>query len=184
VNAFVATTLSAAAGCFSWAAIEYLKRGKPSVLGFCSGAVAGLAMITPTSGFVSAGSAVLIGLLAGAATFTACNHLKAKFGCDDSLDTFGGHAVGGTLGTILTGVFATAAVNGNLAHGPIAALVGRTLWIEQLKAGGILLGWSVIGTVAIASLVRAACGGLRVSPDEETIGLDLSEHGEDGYIIE
>jgi Amt family ammonium transporter len=184
VNAFVATTLSAAAGCFSWSLIEYLRRGRPSVLGMCSGAVAGLATITPASGFVSAGSALLIGLAAGAATYFACNHLKARFGYDDSLDTFGVHAVGGTLGTILTGVFATAAVNSNLAAGPIAGLVGRTLWLEQLKAGMIVVVWSVVGTTVVAWFVGLSAGGLRVNQDEERVGLDLTEHGEEGYIIE
>jgi ammonium transporter, Amt family len=184
VNAFVTTTLSAAAGCFSWSLIEYIQRGKPSVLGFCSGAVAGLATITPASGFVTAGSAVLIGLAAGGATHFACNHLKAWFGYDDSLDTFGVHAVGGTLGVILTGVFATAAANPNLATGPVAGLVGGILWLEQLKAAAIVVAWSVGATTAIAWLVRLSTGGLRVERDDETVGLDLTEHGEEGYIIE
>jgi len=184
VNAFVNTTLAAATGCFIWPMLEYLRRGKPSVLGFCSGAVAGLATITPASGFVTAGNAVLIGLLAGAATYLACNYLKAKFKYDDSLDTFGVHAVGGTLGTVLAGVFASAAVNPNLASGPIAALVGHSLWLEQLKAGGLVLLWSVTGTVAIAKVVDYAFGGLRVSEEDESQGLDVAEHGEEGYIIE
>lgn len=184
VNAFVATTLSAAAGCFSWSAVEYFRRGKPSVLGLCSGAVAGLATITPASGFVTAGSAVLIGLAAGAATYFACNNLKARFGYDDSLDTFGVHAVGGTLGTILTGVFATAAANPNLAAGPIASLVGQTLWIEQIKAAAVVLVWSTVATAGIAWLVGLSASGLRVASDDETVGLDLAEHGEEGYIVE
>jgi Amt family ammonium transporter len=184
VNAFVTTTLSAAAGCFSWSLIEYLNRGKPSVLGLCSGAVAGLATITPASGFVTAGSAILIGLAAGGATYFACNHLKTRFGYDDSLDTFGVHAVGGTLGTILTGVFATAAANPSLATGPLAALVGRTLWLEQLKAGAIVIAWSVGATMAIAWVVKFSTSGLRVDRENETVGLDLAEHGEEGYIIE
>ena len=184
VNAFVTTTLSAAAGCFSWSLFEYVRRGKPSVLGFCSGAVAGLATITPASGFVTASSAVVIGLAAGAATYFACNNLKSRFGYDDSLDTFGVHAVGGTLGTILTGVLATAAVNPNLATGPIAALVGRTLWLEQLKAGAIVVVWSFVATTGIAWIVGLSARGLRVERDDETVGLDLAEHGEEGYIVE
>jgi len=184
VNAFVTTTLSAAAGCFSWSLVEYIRRGKPSVLGFCSGAVAGLATITPASGFVTASSAVVIGLAAGTATYFACNNLKSWFGYDDSLDTFGVHAVGGTLGTILTGVFATAAVNSNLATGPIAALVGRTLWLEQLKAGAIVAAWSVVATMGIAWIVRLSANGLRVAGEDERVGLDLTEHGEEGYIVE
>jgi Amt family ammonium transporter len=179
VNAFVTTTLAAAAGCFIWPLLEYLRRGKPSVLGFCSGAVAGLATITPASGFVTAGNAVLIGLIAGAATYLACNYLKAKFNYDDSLDTFGVHAVGGTLGTIMAGIFATTAVNPNLAN-----IGNYTLWLEQLKAGGLVLVWSVTATVIIANVVGYAFGGLRVSEEEESQGLDVAEHGEEGYIIE
>jgi ammonium transporter, Amt family len=154
------------------------------VLGFCSGAVAGLATITPASGFVTPGAAVLIGLLAGAATFFACNTIKAWFKYDDSLDTFGVHAVGGTLGTILAGVFATAAVNPNLADPRIAAYVGHSLWFEQLKAAVIVLLWSVVGTVALAKVVGLTLGTLRVSEEHETVGLDLAEHGEEGYITE
>jgi len=184
VNAFVTTTLAAGAGCFMWPALEYVMRGKPSVLGFCSGAVAGLATITPASGFVTAGNAVLIGLVAGTATFFACNSLKARFGYDDSLDTFGVHAVGGTIGTILAGVFATAAVNPNLGAGPIAALVGRSLWLEQLKAGGLVLVWSVGATLVLAKVVGWVTGGLRVDPEIETAGLDVAEHGEEGYILD
>lgn len=184
VNAFVTTTLAAGAGCFMWPALEYLLRGKPSVLGFCSGAVAGLATITPASGFVTAGSAVLIGLVAGAATFFACNSLKAKFGYDDSLDTFGVHAVGGTIGTILAGVFATTAANPNLGVGPIAGLVGRSLWIEQLKAGGLVLCWSVLATFVLAKITGWLVGGLRVDPEIERAGLDVAEHGEEGYILD
>ncbi len=184
VNAFVATTLSAAAGCFSWSLAEYFRRGKPSVLGLCSGAVAGLATITPASGFVTAGSAVVIGLLAGLATYLACNHIKARFGYDDALDTFGVHAVGGTLGTILTGVLATTAANANLAASPVAGLLGRTLWLEQLKAVVVVLVWSVTATAVIAWLINLAFGGLRVDQEDETVGLDLAEHGEEGYIIE
>ncbi|MFA5263569.1 MAG: ammonium transporter [Opitutaceae bacterium] len=184
VNAFVTTTLSAAAGCFMWAAIEYKVRGKPSVLGFCSGAVAGLATITPASGFVSPGSAVLIGLIAGGSTYFACNHLKAKFGYDDSLDTFGVHAVGGTIGTVLAGVFATVGANPNLGVGPIAALVGKTLWLEQIKAGGLVIIWSVLGTVVLAKLAGAFAGGLRVDDEIEQGGLDIGEHGEEGYFLD
>jgi Amt family ammonium transporter len=179
VNAFVSTTLAAAAGCFIWPMLEYLRRGKPSVLGFCSGAVAGLATITPASGFVTAGNSVLIGLIAGTATYLACNYVKAKFNYDDSLDTFGVHAVGGTIGTIMAGVFATTAVNPNLA-----TIANRALWLEQIKAGGLVLVWSVTATVIIAKVVGFAFGGLRVSEEDEAQGLDVAEHGEEGYIIE
>jgi Amt family ammonium transporter len=184
VNAFVTSTLSAAAGCFAWSSIEYFRRGKPSILGLCSGAVAGLATITPASGFVTAGSAVGIGLAAGAATYFACNSLKARFGYDDSLDTFGVHAVGGTLGTVLTGVFATAVVNPNLAAGPIADCVGRTLWLEQIKAAAFVLVWSTAATAGLAWLIGLCTDGLRVDGEDESVGLDVSEHGEEGYILD
>ena len=179
VNAFVTTTLAAAAGCFMWPFLEYLHRGKPSVLGFCSGAVAGLATITPASGFVTAGNAVLIGLVAGAATFGACNFLKATIKYDDSLDTFGVHAIGGTIGTIFAGIFATKAI-----HPGIGAIENYKLWLEQIKAGGIVLVWSVTATIVIAKIVGLAFGGLRVSEEDESQGLDVAEHGEEGYIIE
>jgi len=180
-NAFVTTTLSAAVACCVWPAIEYLTRGKPSVLGFCSGAIAGLATITPAAGFVTPGSAIFIGLVAGIVPYLACTKLKSWFGYDDALDTFGVHAVGGTLGTIMAGVFATVKVNPNLGADRIKDLVGHTLWIEQLKAGGIVLVWSVAATALIATLVKAVLGSMRATVETETIGLDLAEHGEEGY---
>jgi Amt family ammonium transporter len=94
------------------------------------------------------------------------------------------HAIGGTLGTILTGVFATAVANPSLATGPVAGLLGRTLWLEQLKAGAIVVAWSVGATMAIAWLVKHSTSGLRVNHDNERVGLDLTEHGEEGYIID
>jgi len=184
VNAFVNTTLSAAAGCFMWPALEYKVRGKPSVLGFCSGAVAGLATITPASGFVTPGISVLIGLIAGAATFIACNSLKHKFGYDDSLDTFGVHAVGGTIGTLLAGIFATTAANPNLGAAQFVGLLGRGLWLEQAKAGLLVLVWSVVATLIIAKLVGVFTNGLRVDAETEQNGLDVNEHGEEGYILD
>ena len=180
-NAFVATTLAAAVGSIAWAGIEYATRGRPSILGFCSGAVAGLATITPGCGFVSAGAAILIGIAAGLTTFFACSKLKSKFGYDDSLDTFGVHAVGGTLGTILAGVFASTKINPNLAAN-LSGFVGRTLWLEQLKAGGLCLVWAVAATLGIAWLVGKLVGDIRVGPDVEMLGLDLGEHGEEGYV--
>ncbi len=177
-TAFVATTLSAAAACCVWGVIEYALRGKPSVLGLCSGAVAGLATITPASGFVSANSAVIIGLAAGVATWVACAKLKSAFGYDDALDTFGVHAVGGTLGTILAGVFASETANPNL-KGLLAS--GKTLWVEQLKAGGVWLVWSIAASVVIYFIVDKTVG-CRADAEEESQGLDLSDHGEEGYI--
>ena len=179
-NAFVATTLSAGVGLCVWAVIELMLRGKPSILGMCSGAVAGLATITPASGFVSPAGAVLIGLLAGVATYLACAKLKIAFGYDDSLDTFGVHAVGGTLGTLLAGFLATPEVNPNLAADRIKGLVGSTLWIEQLKAGGLVLALSVGATVVLYFIIDRTLG-CRVTEEVEHQGLDLAEHGEEGY---
>jgi len=178
-NAFAATTLAAAVASFTWAMIEYVLRGKPSVLGFCSGAVAGLVVITPSCGFVTMSSAVVIGLFAGAVPFFACYKIKAWFGYDDALDTFGVHAVGGTLGALLTGFFATSDVNANLAvH--LKGLVGNRLWVEQLKAMGVTIALAVVATTIIAYAVKAIVG-LRVSDEVERQGLDLAVHGEEGY---
>jgi Amt family ammonium transporter len=178
-NAFATTTLAAAVASFAWAAAEYLEKGKPSVLGFCSGAVAGLVVITPGCGFVTPSSAVIIGILAGLVPFFACTKLKHWAGYDDALDTFGVHAVGGTLGAFLTGVFATPDVNANLATN-LADVVGNTLWIEQLKAIVLTLALSVGATVVLASIVKLIVG-LRPAVDDERMGLDLVEHGEAGY---
>jgi Amt family ammonium transporter len=180
-NAFVTTTLSAAVACCVWPAIEYVTRGKPSVLGFCSGAIAGLATITPAAGFVTPGAALLIGVLAGAVPYLACMKLKGWLGYDDALDTFGVHAVGGTLGVVMAGVFATPTVNPNLGADRIKNLIGESLWIEQVKAGGLVLVWSVVATMVIAWIVKKALGSLRASVETERIGLDLAEHGEEGY---
>ena len=178
--AFMATTLSAGVGLATWALLELSIRGKPSILGMCSGAVAGLATITPASGFVTANGAVLIGFLSGIATYFACAKLKAKFGYDDSLDTFGVHAVGGTLGTIAAGFLATATVNPGLGAARISGLVGHGLWLEQLKAGGIILVWSCLVTVGLYHLTNFMIG-CRADAETETQGLDLSEHDEGGY---
>ena len=179
-NAFLATTLSAAVASFTWGMAEYLLRGKPSVLGFCSGAVAGLVVITPACGFVTPTAAVVIGLLAGLIPFFACFKLKGWFGYDDALDTFGVHAVGGTLGALVTGIFATPDVNPNLLIN-LRGIVGKTLWLEQLKGIGVTLLIAVVMTTLIAYLIKAVIG-LRVAPDIEMQGLDLPEHGEQGYV--
>ncbi len=180
-NAFVATTFSAAVGGLTWGVLELWLRGKPSILGLCSGAVAGLATITPASGFVTVNGSILIGVIAGVSTFLACNKLKALFRYDDSLDTFGVHAVGGTLGTLLAGILATPVANPNLASEAMKGVVGKTLWLEQIKAGGIVLLLSVVGTVVIYRIVGLFVGSMRVDPETETVGLDLAEHGEEGY---
>ncbi len=179
-TAFTNTTLSAGVGLCVWALLEQSLRGKPSILGMCSGAVAGLATITPASGFVNANGAVLIGLVSGVATFFACAKLKAKFRYDDSLDTFGVHAVGGTVGTLLAGVLATADAHPGLAAERIKGFVAHGLWLEQIKAGGLVLIWSCGVTFVLYQLTNLLVG-CRVDPETETQGLDLSEHGEGGY---
>jgi Amt family ammonium transporter len=178
-SAFVATTLAAAIAATVWPAIEWVTRGKPTVLGFCSGAVAGLVVITPCAGFVTASSAVLIGILAGVVPYLACTKLKAIFKYDDALDTFGVHGVGGTLGAILAGVFANADINANLKTN-LASLVGNGLWFEQLKAVGITMALSIGGTAVIAYAIKAIIG-LRPTAEAEESGLDDSDHGEAGY---
>jgi Amt family ammonium transporter len=178
-NAFVATTLAAAVAAAVWPAIEWATRSKPTVLGFCSGAVAGLVVITPCAGFVSASSAVMIGIAAGVVPYLACTKLKAIFKYDDALDTFGVHGVGGTLGAILAGVFANVDINPNLKTN-LASLVGNGLWLEQLKAVGVTMVLSIGGTAVIAYAIRAIIG-LRPTAEAEETGLDDSDHGEAGY---
>jgi Amt family ammonium transporter len=175
-NAFMTTTLAAATAGFVWGVMEWIVRGKPSVLGFCSGIVAGLVVITPGAGFVSASSSVIMGILAGVIPFLAVAYLKRILGYDDALDTFGVHGVGGTLGAILTGVFASPDVHPvlkdmNLMDG---------LLMAQLKAVGMTIVWSVVATVVITFIVKAVVG-LRPTPEQEQTGLDLAEHGESGY---
>lgn len=178
-NAFTTTTLAAAVAGATWPAIEWLRHGKPSVLGFCSGVVGGLVVITPGAGFVSASSAVIIGVLAGAIPYFACTKLKNWLGYDDALDTFGVHAVGGTLGALLTGFFASADMNPNL-NTNLKDLLGKTLWLEQLKAMGLTIALAVTATVILAYAIKYTIG-LRPSREDEETGLDLSDHGERGY---
>ncbi|HEY6477907.1 MAG TPA: ammonium transporter [Polyangia bacterium] len=178
-GAFTATTLATAVAATIWPALEWLTRGKPTVLGFCSGAVAGLVVITPASGFVTPSAAVAIGVLAGIVPFVACTKLKAFFRYDDALDTFGVHGVGGTLGALVTGFFATPEANPNLSTN-LGAIVGHTLWLEQLKAMGLTLALSVVGTTIIGFGLKATMG-LRPSIEAEEQGLDDAEHGEAGY---
>ena len=178
-NAFTTTTIAAAVASFVWPMVEWLLKGKPSILGFCSGAVAGLVVITPACGFVNMTGAVIIGVLAGVVPFLACAYLKPLLKYDDALDTFGVHAVGGTLGALVTGFLATADVNSNLTTN-LKDIVGKTLWIEQLKAMAVTVILSVVATAVIAYIVKAVIG-LRPTEENETQGLDLSDHGEEGY---
>lgn len=180
-QAFVTTTLAAAIGGASWPATEWITRGKPTVLGFCSGVVGGLVVITPCAGFVSTTSAVIIGILAGVIPFFACTKLKNALGYDDALDTFGIHGVGGTLGALLLGFFADPKINPNLVGDNMKAVVeGGTLWLEQLKAMGFTVVLSCLATAVLAYLVKAVVG-LRPSVEDEETGLDLTDHGEKGY---
>lgn len=178
VTAFVATHLASAAGVLAWSGAEWLARGKPSILGACSGAVAGLVCITPAAGFVNPINAVLIGLAGGLGCYYACTTIKNRFGYDDSLDAFGVHGVGGTLGAILTGVFANAAVNGpsGLIEGNAQQVVTQVIGVV---AAGVL---AVVGTLVILKILDATMG-LRVEQEAEIQGLDLSQHGEEGYIF-
>jgi Amt family ammonium transporter len=180
-NAFLTTTLAAAIGSSAWAFAEWIATGRSSVLGFCSGALGGLVVVAPCCGFVNATGAVIIGLVGGIAPYFAGVKLKAILGYDDALDAFGVHAVGGTLGIFLAGILARVDVNPRLAlH--LGGLVGRTLWIEQLKAIVVVMTVSILGTLVAGTIVRVIIG-FRPSREAESIGLDLTEHGEEGYIL-
>src|SRR6516162_8287916 len=188
-SAFVATHFAAASAAIGWAAAEWIRNGKPSVLGGISGSVAGLVAITPAAGFVKPMPALFIGLIAGVFCYWMVAIVKAKLGYDDSLDAFGVHGAGGTLGALLTGVFAVSAVNpifkdaqGNsLASGLLEGNAGQLL--NQFV--GVAIAWiiAIVGTLLILKLVDLTVG-LRVSEDEEVQGLDLSQHGEEGYYWE
>jgi Amt family ammonium transporter len=181
-SAFMATTIAAAVAAGTWAGLERLVRGKASVLGYCSGAVAGLVAVTPACGFIDASASVWVGLAGGAVPFFACTKVKGWLRYDDALDVFGVHGVGGTVGMVLTGVFADVAVNGNLATN-LGSAMGRGLWIEQLKGMGIAFGLATGGTLLIALTLRATMG-LRPTIEAEQEGLDLTDHGEHGYIYD
>jgi len=182
-NAFTTTTIATAVASFVWPMAEWLVKGKPSILGFCSGAVAGLVVITPACGFVRPSGAIWIGIAAGLIPWFFCYKVKSWFGYDDALDTFGVHAVGGTLGALLTGVLARNDANGNLVtylKDKVTDSCTQPLVFEQIKAIIVTLLLATIGTAIIASIVKATIG-LRVDEEVETLGLDLAEHGEEGY---
>jgi Amt family ammonium transporter len=181
-SAFATTQLAAAAGAIAWAIMEWITRGKPSALGACSGAVAGLVSITPAAGFVNPMPALAIGAAAGIVCFYACTSLKSKLRYDDSLDVFGIHGVGGTLGALLTGVFATRAVN-DVAHGsPLGLIEGGSALLGQAIATCIAWILAIVATFVILKILDATMG-LRVTQQQELLGLDLSQHGEEGYIF-
>jgi Amt family ammonium transporter len=185
-SAFVATHFGAAAAVIGWSAAEWMRNRKVSALGAISGAVAGLVAITPAAGFVSPMSALLIGLVAGGFCYFMVAAVKARFGYDDSLDAFGVHGAGGTLGALLTGVLASSAVNpifkdaqGNpLPSGMIEGNFHQVL----NQSVGIAIAWvlAIVGTLVILKIVDVTIG-LRVSQEHEVMGLDLSQHGEEGY---
>jgi Amt family ammonium transporter len=187
-NAFMTTTLTAATAGFFWGLIEKILKGQASILGMCSGVVAGLVVITPACGFVNASGAIVIGVLAALIPYVFVMYVKKSAGYDDALDTFGVHAVGGTLGALLTGLLATSEVNGNLGTANAAAVTNGLakrlaeggLFGQQAMAVAITLAIAVLSTIGITFLVKMVVG-LRPSTEVETVGLDLSEHGEEGY---
>jgi len=188
-SAFVATHFATAAAALGWLLAEWAKNGKPSMLGGISGAVAGLVAITPASGFVKPMPAMLIGFVAGVACFFMVTAVKSKFKYDDTLDAFGVHGAGGTIGAILTGIFATNAVNDGLkdASGkllPLGMVDGNAGQIfNQLI--GVLISWglAIVGSLIILKICDVVLG-VRVSPEHELEGLDVSMHGEEGYNLE
>ena len=183
-SAFVATHFGAAAAACGWMLAEWMKHGKPSMLGGISGCVAGLVAITPAAGFVTPGSALIIGLAGGIFCFLMVTTVKSMFGYDDSLDAFGVHGAGGTIGAILTGVFATKQVNDLFAGKPMGMLEGNGGQVmNQLIGVGIAIALGVVGTFIILKVVDMITG-VRCTADEETEGLDLSMHGEEGYSLE
>ena len=188
-SAFVATHFATAAAALGWMFAEWIKNGKPSMLGAISGAVAGLVAITPASGFVKPFPAMLIGLVAGVLCFFMVTAVKSKFGYDDTLDAFGVHGAGGTIGALLTGVFATNLVNDGLKDSagkvlPLGMVDGNGGQVLN-QAIGVLISWAlaIVGTLIILKICDALLG-VRVSAEQELEGLDVSMHGEEGYNLE
>jgi Amt family ammonium transporter len=180
-SAFVATHFASAAAALGWLAVEWLRLGKPTVLGAISGAVAGLVAITPGAGFVTPMAALIIGVAAGVICYFMTSSVKRRFGYDDSLDVFGIHGAGGILGALLTGVFATSAINPIFKNAPVGLVDGH---VRQLlnQAMGVLVAIivAVIGSLIILKIVDLIIG-FRVTREEEIVGLDISQHGEEGY---
>ena len=186
-SAFINTHFAAASAALGWTIAEWIHNGKPTALGAISGAVAGLVAITPASGFVQPFPALLIGFIAGIFCSMMVFKVKSFFGYDDSLDAFGVHGAGGTLGAILTGIFATSAINAafgkDAAGNPVATGVLDGHWGQLLNQfAGVAIAWvlSIAGTLVLLFVVDKVIG-LRVSADDEWAGLDLSQHGEEGY---
>ena len=181
-SAFVATHFGAAAAAIGWSAAEWIRQGKASALGAISGSVAGLVAITPAAGFVTPISALWIGLIAGVFCYLMVVKVKAAFGYDDSLDAFGVHGAGGTLGALLTGVFASSAINPIFGAGRATGFLEGNHHQILNQGVGVAIAWclSIAGTLVILFVVDKLVG-LRVNEDDESEGLDLSQHGEEGY---
>ncbi|MBK8148140.1 MAG: ammonium transporter [Acidobacteria bacterium] len=188
-NAFVTTHFSAATAMLAWTIIEWLTHGKPTTLGAISGAVAGLVCITPAAGFVTPIAAIGFGFVAGVTCFYMVSEVKRRFGYDDTLDVFGIHGIGGILGALLTGVFATSAVDPIFADAagnalPVGMLEGNWMQVfNQLAGAGLTIVLAVAGSVVILKLVDLFIG-LRVSESDEAAGLDVTQHGETAYVFE
>jgi ammonium transporter, Amt family len=180
VNAFVVTNTAAAMAGLTWAIIEWMRNGKPTLFGFCSGAVAGLVAITPAAGFVSVIPAIVIGMLVSVFCFIAVTVIKPKLGYDDSLDAFGVHCVGGIWGALATGLFASKAVNPAGADGLFFGNPAQ--FMIQLFTVAVTLVYSGVVTLVIYKVVDVLVG-MRVSEEDENIGLDLTQHHERAYTV-
>lgn len=182
-SAFVTTHFAAATAAIGWVLMEWL-HSKPSALGAISGAVAGLVVITPAAGFVKPSAALIMGFLGGIICYFIVVKVKAKFGYDDSLDAFGVHGAGGTLGALLTGVFATRLINPGIAEGAGGLIEGNAGQVVN-QGIGVLIAWgfAIVGTLIILKICDMICG-VRVSEQDEIEGLDLSQHGEEGYNLD
>ena len=182
-SAFAVTHFSAAAGALTWALAEWLLVGKPSILGTAPGAVAGLVCITPAAGFVNPMSSLAMGAIGSLGCYFACSKVKATFGYDDALDAFGVHGVGGTIGAVLTGVFATRACWNIDGANKLGLIEGESrILIGQVVAVAVTWAYSIVATVIILKILDLTIG-LRLSKESEIQGLDFAEHGEEGYIF-
>jgi Amt family ammonium transporter len=185
-SAFVNTHFAAAAAAIGWTIAEWIHNGKPTALGAISGAVAGLVAITPASGFVQPFAALFIGLIAGIFCCFMVFEVKSRLGYDDSLDAFGVHGAGGTIGALLTGLFAASVINPifkGAAGNPLPSGAIDGHWTQLLnQSAGVVIAWgiSIVGTLVLLFVVDKIIG-LRVSAEHESAGLDLSQHGEEGY---
>jgi Amt family ammonium transporter len=184
-NAFTTTTLATATGSFVWPTVEYFLKGKATLVGFCSGAVAGLVVITPACGYVTPMGGMIIGVIAGTIPFITTTYMKPLLGYDDALDVFGVHAVGGMCGAIATGFLASDTINANLDTNVKDACdwsKGHLLYVAQFEVVGFTILLSVIGTAIIGFALKFTLG-LRPTVEQEEAGLDLTDHGEEGYIL-